>query len=522
MDLLDSHLAIVGASGGGKTVTAKGYVEILLDAGRHVCIIDPTGAWSGLRSNAAGDGPGFPIPIFGGQQGDVEIYFDQGEDIGRIVADGVSAIIDISDLRTGREQRHFTRDLLRALRAKPNGQFHLIVDEADEFASQKPRDDFGFQVAEELIWMAKRGRLAGFVLMLITQRPASIDKEVLTQAQTVIVHQLVAPVDQKPIIDYLRDNAGKAELTTIKGSLATLAKGERWVYSPRQGLLERGMSPMPRTFDSSRTPGPGESLTAPKMLAQIDLGEIRAKLSPEGKHEVSVCDFAQVSDLSDVIAEKDRQISDLIKRNAALYTELRATSAALERLMDVTSKMRTILNEAPAEGGGGPEGDDEQTQRQRHEPQGVTPGEATLNTAGQKMLDMLDHIAPAKVTWAILAAMCGYKPSGGNFNTARKAMRASGRVIEDGDLIRSAAEPAGGMTREQAKTLWKGVLSNPAPQFIDALQVRPMSREQLGEFTNRAARGGSFNTGVAQLLRNGVAIDRGGVLHLAQPLPGEA
>jgi len=37
-DLLDTHTAIVGASGAGKTVTAKGHVEALLNARRHVCL----------------------------------------------------------------------------------------------------------------------------------------------------------------------------------------------------------------------------------------------------------------------------------------------------------------------------------------------------------------------------------------------------------------------------------------------------------------------------------------------------
>lgn len=289
---LDTHTAIVGASGAGKTVTAKDQVEELLRAGRHVCILDPTGAWWGMRSNAAGDGPGFDIPIFGGAHGDVPITADQGEAIGAIVAGRVSAIIDISGLRTGSEQRRFARDLCRRLRAKPDGNFHFVVDEADEFAAQKPRDDYGFQAGEELMWMAKRGRLPGFVLTLITQRPASIDKEVLSQAQTLIVHQLLAPVDQKPIVDYLKEHADRATLTAIKSSLASLDRGERWIYSPRLAILERGMSPMPSTFDSSKTIGPGEAAVEPKMLASIDLGEIRAMLAPPKSDSQNATDGA--------------------------------------------------------------------------------------------------------------------------------------------------------------------------------------------------------------------------------------
>ncbi len=49
---LDKHVAIVGASGAGKTYAAKSRVERLLEAGARVCVVDPLGVWWGLRVNA--------------------------------------------------------------------------------------------------------------------------------------------------------------------------------------------------------------------------------------------------------------------------------------------------------------------------------------------------------------------------------------------------------------------------------------------------------------------------------------
>src|SRR3954453_11888035 len=40
---LDDRIAIVGTAGSGKTYTAKGFVERLLDAGARVTIVDPLG-----------------------------------------------------------------------------------------------------------------------------------------------------------------------------------------------------------------------------------------------------------------------------------------------------------------------------------------------------------------------------------------------------------------------------------------------------------------------------------------------
>lgn len=555
---LDTHTAIVGASGAGKTVTAKGHVEALLDAGRHVCVLDPTGAWWGLRSLAGGEAAGYDIPIFGGLRGDVQITEGQGGEVGRIIADGVSAIVDISGLRVGAEQRRFTRDLLRALRTKPDGMFHLVVDEADEFASQKPRDDYGFQAGEELIWMAKRGRLAGFVLTIITQRPASIDKEVLTQAQTLFIHQLVSPVDQKPITDYLKDNADTPTLASIRKSLASLERGERWLYSPRLKMLARGVSPMPKTFDSSRTPGPGERRVEPKLLASIDIEEIRITLAVKDAVENGTLKTEEQSGIeaqnallrarvADLETERDalREICD--RKNTRIDAYQQSQTSVEHALLRISQEARGIANFAdatieqlhspddtesvaapalsPNEGGSHEEVAKPRMERhpQPEMQRRSTSAPGGLNASARKMLEMLERIAPARVTWGSLASMVGNKARGGNFNAARKAMRESSRIIEDGDYVRSSAVPARGMTRAEALDLWKDVLSNPAPRMIEALrQGFPLSRAELGTVLGIASRGGNFNNGVSQMTRNGVAIDVGGELRLADPLPGES
>lgn len=121
--------------------------------------------------------------------------------------------------------------------------------------------------------------------------------------------------------------------------------------------------------------------------------------------------------------------------------------------------------------------------------------------------------------------MVGRKPSGGNFNAARKQLRESGLIAEEGDLIRSASERAFGMDFNEAVDLWKSVLPKPAPAMLDALlkDERPgMSKDELGAAIRSAPRGGYFNGGLAALRNNGVVIDRGGLISLASPIPGES
>ena len=121
--------------------------------------------------------------------------------------------------------------------------------------------------------------------------------------------------------------------------------------------------------------------------------------------------------------------------------------------------------------------------------------------------------------------MTGRKASGGNFNAARKWLRGSGRIIEDGEFIRSAADAPAGMTRAEAIDLWKSVLTSPAPKMIDAFDRAAFgihTKESLGEAIGAQPRGGNFNNGLAQLRRNGLLTDAGGRFRLAEPLPGES
>ncbi|WP_260581125.1 hypothetical protein [Sphingopyxis sp. PET50] len=536
-EYLDLHIATVGASGSGKTVTAKGFAEILLRERRHLAVIDPTGAWWGMRSDASGEGPGFDIPIFGGAHGDVPVTADQGDAVGRIIGDGVSAIVDVSALRTGAEQRRFVRDLCRALRTKPDGNFHLFVDEADEFAAQKPRDDFGFQVGEELIWMAKRGRLAGFVLNLITQRPASIDKEVLTQAQTIIVHQLVAPVDQKPIVEYLRDHADKATLATIKGSLASLNRGERWIYSPRLGLLERGASPLPSTFDSSRTPEPGEAPREPKMLAEIDLGAIREALAPKDEPQndlpaTHIFGESLKSHPEFIAMRKDR---DAFERRALAAEAARdSIRDELYAALEWQKMVREVVNRAemralPTSAVPAPAREPTPAREEPVAPKPVarakpvTRDENGMGGLARRFLAEIEARHPVRLSWEQWAALIQRKAKGAQFNNAKAELRASGRINEnDAGLMAVEGSGAAPRTRDDVVNAWRAVLPSMARKIFDAaLEGGNGSYEDVAARIDRQPVGAQWNAAISQLRTNGLIADEPGRVVLIDLLPGE-
>lgn len=275
---LDRATAIVGTTGAGKTYAAKGAVEALLLKKARVIIIDPTGVWYGLRSSAKGSVKGgLPVLIFGGDNADIEITPDSGSHLARTLAGrDVQAIIDVSEM-TGNEKKRFLTDFLETLYAANKAALHLVVDEADEIAPQNPMpEDRRLSGAFDKI--VRRGRVKGFRPLMITQRPAVLHKNVLSQIGTLIALKLTSPQDRKAIDDWVKGNADIDQARAVMKSLPTLKQGEGWIWSPEHNVLDRIHFPPILTFDSSRTPGSGEKLVAPA-LTDVDVQELRTAIA---------------------------------------------------------------------------------------------------------------------------------------------------------------------------------------------------------------------------------------------------
>lgn len=557
-DALNGRVGILGIVGSGKTYTAIGLAEQLLAAGRQVILIDPTGAYHGLRT-------AFPIPIFGGANGDVAIDVDSGEAVARLIIDSnLSCIVDVSLLlkESHGAARRFMAGFVAALKNAPPRARYIVMDEADEFMPENVGGG-DTRLFGDLKWIVRRGRIDGWRMLMVTQRPQDIAKSVLTQCETMILHKLTAPQDRKAVQEWVKGNADADQAKAVLDTLAKLETGEAWIWSPRHDLLLRARMPANRSADTSKTPDADDEPVALARLAPADIEGLREALMGAGdKHEGSVCADAQVSiadtaELTRLRRERDdwaieraecqRQVDAL--QNAFEEAEQRGrvqgitigitrARIAIDALRVPEIAADIAAHKFPVQGGGGPQGDRGHTEGRQvmmsATPRATGPASAATTAtakagggnaspAALAIVDLLDRINPARVTWAQAAAMTGRKASGGNFNAARKWIRESGRIVEEGDLIRSAAEAPAGMSREEAIELWKSVLTNPAPRMIEALAQcqAPVTKGRLGELIGAQPHGGNFNNGLAQLRRNGLIKDTGGRMCLARPLPGE-
>jgi uncharacterized protein len=281
-EALDDRIAIVGTAGSGKTYAAKGFVERLLESGARVAIVDPLGVWWGLRASADGSAPGYPVVVFGGRHADVPTTSDMGAALGRLIArEALVCVADLSDLGSNAARRRFMAAFAEALYDANEEPLHLILDEADLWAPQRPIKGWEGLLGhiEELV---RRGRVRGFIPWLITQRPAVVHKDVLSQADILIAMKLTASQDRDAIGAWIEGQADRQEGKRILGDLPRLQRGEGYLWAPGHGLLERVSFPPIRTFDSSRTPKRGERLVIPRTLAEVDLTAILAALAFAG------------------------------------------------------------------------------------------------------------------------------------------------------------------------------------------------------------------------------------------------
>lgn len=273
LDAVTQTFAILAKRGSGKSYTASVMAEEMLKAGQPIVALDPTGGWWGLRS-------GFPIAVLGGEHGDVPLQESAGEVIAQaIVENRFPAVIDLSLFRKGQMIR-FMVGFLETLYRLNRDPVHLFVDEADAFAPQGR--NFGgdenrmLGAMEDLV---RRGRKRGIGCTLITQRPAVLNKNVLTQCESVFTLRMVHPRDIGALKEWIDVHAEPAQAKEMIDSLPSLPIGEAWFWSPGWiGTLQRVKIRKRETFDSSATPKAGETSKKPKSLAKLDLVQLGAQI----------------------------------------------------------------------------------------------------------------------------------------------------------------------------------------------------------------------------------------------------
>lgn len=522
-EALDDRLGIVGTAGSGKTYNAGAAVERLIESGARVVIVDPLDVWWGLRLTADGNNQAFALPIFGGAHGDLPLNERAGKLIGETVATmGESCIVSLGGFPTKEAERRFMLDFLESLYRKAGGDpFHVVFDEADLWAPQGAGSGAGPKLQALMEQIVRRGRVKGFIPWLITQRPAVISKDVLSQVDGLVAFKLTSSHDRDAIGNWVKGQADLEQWKSIWSQFPTMQQGEGVVWVPARGILETAKFPLKRTFDSSRSPKRGEKRER-RDLQPLDLAKLQSRLS-------SIEEEAKVNDPAALRVEVARLQRELLKAERAKAAPPPPVVANAEQVAQARAEGETVgiakgielaqnALKALAKGGVGisfvkPAPTAAHSARANG---GAAPAPIARSTIvladgitkpQQRILDALawwEAFGIDKPTNEQVGFVAGYAPSSGNFNNLKRGLSSAGLVrypvpgrvslTDDGRALANA--PSVAPTRAAFHDAVRAKLKGPQVRLLEpALSAYPnhISTEELADAAGYAAGSGNFN-----------------------------
>lgn len=533
---------IFGIRGAGKTNTAGVIAEELLRAGQPIAVIDPTDAWWGLRSL-------FPVVTFGGSHGQLPLTENDGNAIAEfVVHDQLPVILSMRHLRKAEQRRLVTAfcSELFHLKGKPANRSPLTVfiDEASLFAPQRVMGEYTHVVGaiEDLV---ARGRNAGFGVVLINQRPATLNADVRSLCDVIVTHRMTGTLDRKAFRAWIEENATVDEVDQVLESLAKLKDGEAWVWAPALDVFKRVQIRMRESFDSSRTPKPGEKVRAPKKLADVDLEQLKGRLAASierAKADDPATLRAQISTLERQMAEY-RQTAKAVpepkvervevpvlkpaelKRVEHLVERIVAVEARMNRfagvLIDLDREAIAILTTIRDRQRSGPVHPPTPAPSATRKPAAASSTRrAATPAAGDGRDDRIQRAAERRVLTALaqhpqgrtrrqVAILAGYALNGGGFKNALSRMRSLGfvdgddtlRITESGQDALGAYDPL--PAGAALGTYWLQQLDRRAEREVlgELLKAYPsaLAVDEVAQRAGYEASGGGFKNAVSKL-----------------------
>jgi hypothetical protein len=241
-DILTGRGAIFGKSGSGKSNTATVVVEELLAEGLPLLIVDQDGEYYGLREE-------FELLHVGADSNcDRIIGVDDAASVADIaLEDNTPVILDVSGYMEEDTAQEIVQKVLQRLFRRENDlkkPFLVLVEEIHEYV---PEQGAHGELGEMLIRVAKRGRKRGLGICGISQRPASVSKNFITQCDWIVWHRLTWDNDTKVV--------GRILGSDYEDRVTDLSNGEAYVMTDWAEDLRRIKFRLKHTHGGGGTPG---------------------------------------------------------------------------------------------------------------------------------------------------------------------------------------------------------------------------------------------------------------------------
>lgn len=553
-DAVTRTFGIFGMKDSGKTTTGRVIAEGIVKIGGHVVIFDPVGVWWGITR--AGEGPGLPGIVIGGEHGDVPLE----ETGGQLVAELCVArqwpvvVVDLKLMRKGAAQR-FMADCLEAIYFTNRRPLHMIFEEADRVLPQSPRGmnpvlGRVMGAAEDIV---KLGRSRGLGSTFISQRIATVTKNVVEQVEALILHRQIGPNDLKAVKGWIESNGDPRQTVRVLETIASLAQGEAWLYSPGWlRVLERVRMKMPRTLDSSSTPTDDEreveeaAKRAPVDLAELRrlmeetveraaandpkvlrarIAELEAALEAAGsaggkveRVEVLVPDPGGMAALSECVASIEAAQGDFEQQLALTRDAVRDAAELAQRTIEPLGEWVSALSGAldtaaalpPAGRVVAPEGP-QQPASPRGSSRAAPGADGELSSGARKLLGEMSAVAPLRLTRTQLATLLRRGARSSTLTQQLGELKAAG-LIDGADGAGWVVVGAdANLVQGDLLARWREALPDGPRALLEVLlHVREVGRDSLFEQAGFSATSSTPVTHLKLLRDNGLVEGRGG------------
>ncbi|EJN61535.1 helicase HerA domain-containing protein [Halogranum rubrum] len=327
VEILTGRGFVTGKSGSGKSNTASVVIEKLLDSQFPVLIVDTDGEYYGLKEQ-------YEILHAGADdECDIQVSPEHAEKIANLALEqNVPIILDVSGYLDEADAEEMLLKVSRQLFAKEKKlkkPFLMLVEECHEYIPEK--GGMG-EAGKMLIKIAKRGRKHGLGIVGISQRPADVKKDYITQCDWLVWHRLTWRNDTKVV--------GRILGSEYANAIEDMGNGEGFLMTDWSESLRRVQFHRKKTFDAGATPG----------LDDFERPELKS---------VSGDLVSELRDISDEKAHRESEIADLrqeLDKKDATIRQLRRDleeAQDMSRMADKFAQAMLQRAEAPYRGGEG-------------------------------------------------------------------------------------------------------------------------------------------------------------------------
>ena len=263
-ELVTGRTCIIAQSGAGKSWSIAVLCEKMCRNNIGFCLIDTEGEYYSLKEKFDNI---WWIGAEGGDSrtGNIRMDYDIEKVnirhiLQRAVAESRPVIYDVSEIDMIPRVSKMTHELYEVAtdQRKP---YLLIVEEADKFI---PQSKDSIKKIEEI---SRRGRKRGLGLMVATQRPAIVTKNVLSQCNNQIIGKLSIDNDLKAVGLFFSSKQEVEELTTLNPGdfyvMGNLVREKTKMRFGRRETQHRGLTPLLeyREISTEEDPLPEEEET---------------------------------------------------------------------------------------------------------------------------------------------------------------------------------------------------------------------------------------------------------------------